>query len=444
MRGAVPLVAVLLAGALPASAEDSLLDHPGSAWYWLSGQVNAVFQAHPAFPAAYDGPQSLPRHAEGATSLVATLYAGAAIGRSFEIVLDLESAGGRGIGDAQGLAGYTDLDVVRNPDLGAAPYVARAFVRWTLPLAVDTVEVERSPLSLRSRLPARRVELLAGKFSLDDFLDQNAVGSDSHLQFLNWTVDDDGAWDYAADTRGYTYGAMASYVGRGVELRFVEAMMPKVANGLVLDWALGHSRGENLELTIRPRRVGARASAIRLLAFVNHAHMGDYREAVASYLDGRTSAPDVAATRRKGAVKYGFGVNLEREISSVARGFLRWGWNEGRHESFAYTEVDDTLALGADLRGDSWGRSGDRVGVAVVSNGISGDHRRYLELGGQGFLLGDGALDYGREEILETYYTARLARGVYSSFDLQLVRHPGYNRDRGPVVVASVRLHLEI
>src|SRR5262249_12006834 len=137
-------------------------------------------------------------------------------------------------------------------------------------------------------------------------------------------------------------------------------------------------------------------------------------------------------------IKYGFGLNAEHELADSLRGFVRAGWNEGHDESFAYTEVDSTLALGADLRGAPWRRPGDKLGVAAVSNGLSDDHRRYLALGGK------GCLRYGRETIVEPYYTAELHRGVSAAADVQLVARPGYNRDRGPIAVGSLRVHLEL
>jgi high affinity Mn2+ porin len=189
--------------------------------------------------------------------------------------------------------------------------------------------------------------------------------------------------------------------------------------------------------------VSKRAGAVRLLTYANHANMGSYREAIEIFKSGRGSVPDIEASRKQGRVKYGFGVNIEQEIARGITLFGRWGWNEGHHESFAYTEVDGTFELGAAFRGDRWHRNLDRAGAAFVANAISGDHRDYLALGGKGFLLGDGALTYGREKILESYYTAHIWEGVFASFDLQYITNPGYNRDRGPVVVPAVRMHLE-
>ena len=171
--------------------------------------------------------------------------------------------------------------------------------------------------------------------------------------------------------------------------------------------------------------------------------MGSYREAIENFRAGRTPVPDISAHSPKTQIKYGFGVNFEQEATKQLRFSGRYGWNEGHHESFAYTEVNNTVELGFDLKGDRWRRKQDKIGVAFVTNGLSDDHSQYLELGGRGFLLGDGALTYGRENILETYYTLHVWRGVFTSFDLQHINNPGYNRDRGPVLVPGLRLHLE-
>ncbi len=451
------IVALLLAVALWAGAQSpttstpensapdapsTILPHPDDVPWYLAGQFNTVFQAHPDFPAKYSGPNSLRNTGEGKDSRVFTLYAGLKLTRHTEVLLDMESASGRGIGEALGLAGFTNLDVVRNPDLGAKPYIARAMVHQIIPLSGDSEESPRTPLSLFTKLPVRRLEIRVGKFSLVDFFDQNDIGSDSHLQFLNWTVDNNGAYDYAADTRGYTQGIVVEYHDHGAVLRFAEARMPRVANGLKLA-PFRDARSENVELEVHPKLLAKRATVVRLLAYVNHANMGDYRRAIDLFLAGVTSVPDITATRHPATAKYGFGVNLQQDLSSDLRGFARIGWNEGQHESFAYTEVDQTVAIGGDLRGTAWGRRQDKIGLAFVSNGISAVHQHYLALGGVGFLLGDGALNYGRETIFEAYYTAHLWRGIFASADIQHINNPGYNRDRGPLWAPAVRLHAD-
>ena len=422
-----------------APAETTLFPHPDDSRWWLSGQVNLIWQAHGPFTSPYQGDNSLRPEAEQALSRIWTIYTGIKLPAHTELLFDVESAGGRGLSDALGLAGFTNLDVVRNPTLGSAPYIARAMVHVAVPLSREMVDTTPTPFSLAAHVPARRIEIRAGKLGMADFFDVNAVGSDSHLQFTNWTVDNNGGYDYAADTRGYTYAAIVEYDTPTWSLRFGEALMPTVANGIDMDWNIGRARAENLELDLHPRS----GLVVRLLGYANHANMGSHDEAIAGFLSGHDPKPDVVAYRQQGRVKTGLGVNAEYAFPRLARVFARAGWNEGHNESFAYTEVNNSAQGGGDLTGALWHRSQDRLGVAVVSNGLSGPHREYLALGGQGFLLGDGALRYGREDIVETYYTAHLWRGVSAAGGLEYVDHPGYNQDRGPVLVEMLRLHVD-
>lgn len=407
--------------------------------WWVSGQLNVIGQAHGPFASSYEGPNSLKSGREDAVSRVWTLDLGYRLSHRIEVLVDVESAGGRGISDALGLAGFTNLDVVRNPTLGSRPYLARAMVHMTVPVGGDVIPTTPNALNLASSVPARRLEFRVGKISLADFFDTNGPASDSHLQFTNWTIDNTGAYDYAADTRGYTYAAMLEYDAPRWSLLGAEALMPTVANGIDLDWEPVRARGENLELDVRPDA----NLTIRVLAYANHANMGRYTDAIRAFEAGADPVPTIENHREQGRVKYGFVGNGEYAPRRKMRLFLRAGWNEGQNESFAYTEVNNTVALGADVAGSAWRRTADRAGLAAVTNGLSPSHQTYLRLGGLGFLLGDGALTYARETIVEGYYTAHLWRGVFASADGQYVVHPGYNRDRGPVLVTGLRLHVD-
>jgi hypothetical protein len=420
-------------------------DGPEPFWsrFWISVQANFIRQQDPAFGAAYSGTNSFSPDKEHATSRVETLYTGFQITKRLEILCDVESAGGAGLSNALGIGGFPNVDVVRNPTLGEAPYVSRVMLHYTIPLGKETTEATRNPLSLASTVPVRRLELRLGKMSTVDFFDLNSVGSDSHLQFMNWAVVNNGAFDYAADTRGYTYGLVAELYARAWVARFGEMLMPTVANGIQLDWNIARARGENFEFEYHTALLPKRASVVRALAFVNHANMGIYREAIDEYLAGKVAVPDITLSRAQGRVKYGFGLNAEQELTPLWRAFARLGWNDGATESFAYTEIDRTAVAGSDFRGKPWRRPQDKVGAAYVVNGLSGDHRRYLALGGLGFLLGDGALNYGLEQIFEAYYTAHVWRGISVAADYQHVANPGYNRSRGPVSIVGFRLHFE-
>jgi high affinity Mn2+ porin len=433
-----------------APADDSSRDGPAtlfphleSSRFWISGQANFITQWHPAFHSPYQGPNSLSPGAQDATSRVLTLLTGVEASSTTEFLLDVQETGGHGIGEALGLAGFTNLDVVRNPTLSKAPYVARLMWHQIIPLSSEKSPSERTPLSLFTQLPVRRLEIRFGKFSLVDFFDLNNYGTDSNFQFMNWTLDNNGAYDYAADTRGYTYAAMVEYDDRHGAVRFAEALMPKVANGINLDADLGRARSENVEFELHHSFLPIREAIVRLLGYANHANMGAYSVATVNFLAGKTPKPDITAHSLQTTTKYGFGVNVEQPLTDWLGIFARWGWNEGQHESYAYTEVDETEQVGAGAQGAKWKRKLDRAGLAFISNGISRDHQQYLALGGVGFLLGDGNLNYGRENILETYYTLHVWRGIFTSLDAQYIRNPGYNRDRGPVFAPALRLHVE-
>lgn len=426
----------------PADPE-AMFPHFKSTRFWLSGQANFIFQTHPGFHADYSGAHSLSPDYEKATSRVMTLYTGVRLNNSTELLVDIEEAGGAALSLGFGLAGNTDLDIVRNPLLSKAPYLGRGMIHKVFSLSKDKVENHRSFESLFDELPRRRLEIRFGKFSLPDFFDTNSVGSDTHFQFNNWAVDNNGSWDYAADTRGYTVGVVADYEDRNWGFRFAEGLMPKVANGIDLVWRPWQVHAENWEYELRHGLIPKKAGVVRLLAYTNYANMGIYRDAVAQFEESLVPVPDIDNHPWHVTRKYGFGINVEQNLAPYVTAFARWGWDNGKTESFAYTEIDSTFNQGVGVNGALWHRKQDRAGIAFVSNGIKKDHQIYLADGGIGFLLGDGGLDYGRENIVESYYTAHVWRGLYVAPGLQHINDPGYNRDRGPVLVPSFRAHVE-
>ncbi len=426
----------------PDDATETMLPHFKSTRFWLSGQANFIFQTHPDFPALYSGPHSLSPRYEKATSRVMTLYTGVRLNNSTEVLVDVEEAGGSALTFGFGLAGNTDLDIVRNPLLSKAPYLGRGMFHKVFALSDDKVENARNYYSLFEELPRRRLEFRIGKFSMPDFFDINSAGSDTHFQFINWTTDNNGAWDYAADTRGYTVGAVLDFEDRNWGFRFAEGLMPKIANGIDLVWKPWQVHAENFEYELRRGVIPKKAGVVRILAYTNAANMGIYRDQVIKAAEDGTT-PDITNHPWRITRKYGFGLNMEQTLSKYLTAFARVGWDNGKTESFAYTEVDQTVAEGVGANGAWWHRKQDRAGVAFVSNGIKKDHQDYLAAGGLGFLLGDGHLNYGRENILESYYTVHVWRGIYLAPGVQHINNPGYNRDRGPVVVPSFRAHVE-
>ncbi len=425
----------------------TMFPHSDTTRWIVAGQANIIFQAHGPFHSPYEGVNSLLSRGEYKTSLLGTIYTGFEVNRNpryaTDALLDIEAAGGRGVSEALGLAGFTNLDVVRNPSLGSKPYLSQYMIHQVIGFTDELTDSERSTTSLEAKLPVRRIELFVGRMGLPDFFDTNAVGTDSHLQFLNWTVDNNGAWDYAANTRGYTDAAVAQYTDHDFVALYGLAAMPVIANGIDLQYQFRQGSAQNVEFDLNKSAIAGRKGAIRLLGYVNHANMGDYRQQNQAFLRGLTPTPDIMAHSFTDSEKYGVGLNFEQEVSTNGRIYGRFGWNEGQHESFAYTECDQTFSIGGDYALRGFRRPYDKLGLTFVSNAIKRDHQAYLKLGGLGFILGDGTLSYAREDIIEAYDNVHAWKGLYYALDLQFIDHPGYNQARGPVLMESVRMHVD-
>jgi len=318
-----------------------------------------------------------------------------------------------------------------------------------LPLGSEVAQVERAQDQVPGTEAATRLELKVGRMAANDDFDKNRYAASARTQFLNWSLWDNTAWDYAANTRGYTDGILLGYVSPRWSLRYGIYRMPEFANGQPLVGSLRDARGENLELAVSP--AAAAGTVIRALLYRNTAAMGIYDQALALAAATGT-VPSISADDRAGRHKTGFGLNMEQPLAQDGETgvFARIGWNDGKTESFAFTEVDNQVSAGTQLSGSLWRRKEDRLGAALVSEGLSAPHREYLAAGGAGFLLDDGRLHYRREQILEIYYRAQLTDSIAGaplkvqlSPDFQFIRNPGFNADRGPARFWGIRAHLE-
>ncbi|HET7757694.1 MAG TPA: carbohydrate porin [Steroidobacteraceae bacterium] len=443
-RAAAPLAAP---GDTPAPA--AVPAPAGNTPLLLGAQYTFVEQQQTALASPYAGTLSL--HADGDRQATHTIgfYGGWAPASWAQLYLDTEKFMGAGVSGATGLGGLTNGDVVREGVAGLKKefYIARLYARFMLPLGSAVAPLERAQDQIPGTEAVRRLELKVGRLALPDDFDHNRYAGSTRTEFMNWSLWENTAWDYAANTRGYSDGFVVGYVSPAWSLKYGMFRMPLYANGQTLE-TLARARGENLELTLAPPALTA---VVRLLAWRNTARMGDYAEALA--LAGASGAlPNVAADDRDGRHKSGYGVNAEQPLADDGESglFMRLGWNDGRTETFAFTEVDRLLSFGGQLSGVHWHRGEDRFGLAAAVEGLSGLHREYLAAGGSGFLLGDGRLDYAREQILEAYYRVQwtLGRGptalrLQLSPDVQYIRDPGFNADRGPVRFYALRLHLE-
>jgi high affinity Mn2+ porin len=415
-------------------------------WSWHF-QLTAINQIHSKFDAKYSGTNSLSSAAESKKlSLTATLYAGRQLWKNGALYFNPEIAGGSGISSAKGIAGFTNGETFRIGSAEPVLYIARLFFRQHIALknsGYDTVDSDMNQVG--GLLPGSRITITAGKFSLSDIFDNNSYSHDPRTQFLNWSLMSNAAWDYPADTRGYTQGLVAELIKPGWALRLASVLVPKKANGLQLDYKFTKAHSETLELEKSWQH--KLPGAIRVLFFRTVSQAPNYQLTLQQVKNGDSSSVDVYTGQKEwgkyGGVKYGVGFNAEQALSPAIGAFLKASWNDGKTATWAFTEIDRTLSAGISINGVGWKRPGDQLGLAQVINGISKDHQAFLQRGLYGFIIGDGQLNYGREAISEIYYQARIARTFYLAADYQFVSHPAYNKDRGPVHVFAIRGHLE-
>ncbi len=411
-------------------------------------QLTVVSQGHPSFKAAYSGPNSLADTAEsGVTSITSTLFIGRKLWKGAAVYFNPEIAGGKGISKATGIAGFPNGETFRIGDPTPTLYVARAYLQQHIALANAHYQaIADDANQLGGSIPDSRITLSAGKFALSDFFDDNVYSHDPRSQFLNWSLMSNGAWDYPANTRGYTLGLVAELVQPGWALRIGTAQVPVKANGPVLDKKITRANGETAELE-KTYTLYHQPGTIRLLAFYNVSRAPSYTTTLDQVKAGDSSnLPIISgdeAGKQFGGKKFGWGISINQDLSSNIGSFFRASWNDGKTATWAFTEIDKSISGGLHFNGKMWKRQNDHLGAAFVINGISADHRDFLRAGFHGFMVGDGHLNYGSEGIIECYYAAQLFQHIVLSADYQFVNNPGYNKDRGPAHIFALRGHIE-
>lgn len=404
-------------------------------------QATSIGQYHGSFPALYSGTLSLSDKPERDVSLTTTLFFGFRITKNTQFYFDPEIAGGKGFSNVDGLANPTNGELPRVASATPTPYIARLYVTHDFGFGSDTEAVESDENELAGSRPATRYTIAAGRFSITDFFDNNTDTHDPRTQFMGWAVMYNGAWDYPADTRGYTWGWVHEFHTRNWSVRYASAAMSKTANGERFDRRLFRDRGDVFEGE-RRYRIFSHTGVLRLLGYTNHYDGGSYGAAL-QLAAATNTTPDITKTLRIGALKYGFGVNMEQEIAKGLGMFMRLGWNDGKTESFEFTAVDRLATGGVSQSGARWKRPEDTVATELTVSGLSAVHALYLERGGLDFLIGDGDLNYRPEYVWETYYNARILKGFFATLDAQHIANPAYNHDRGPLWAYSLRLHVE-
>ena len=423
------VAACLLAG--PACAVAS--DLPATEAWNAHVQATYVWQAKPAFDAAYTGPASLAPWRETAYSFSATAAFGFRPWQGAELYFDPEVVQGKALSGLHGLGGMTNGEQQKTSGTSPTFYRARLFLRQTWNLGGDMQAVESDMNQLAGSVASRRVVLTAGNLAVSDIFDANSQAHDARSQFLDWALVAHGAWDFAADARGYTWGAALEYYDGDWAVRAGRFMLPQESNGLPLDRHIVTHFGDQVELEHHHTWMG-QAGTVRVLAFRDRARMGSFRDALAASAPG--AAPDVGNVRRERS-KTGFGASLDQAVSEHAAVFARASRNDGQSETYAFAEIERSLSVGATVQV----RASDTLGIAFVRNGLSQAHRDYLAAGGVGAFIGDGRLDYHSEQIAEAYYKVELGRHAAVSLDWQHIANPAYNGARGPVNVFGLRLH---
>lgn len=409
--------------------------------YTLHFQATIIDQGHSRIRAPYTGPHSFIPEPEKDVSVTSTFFTGWRPLPSTAFFFSPEMSGGQGMSGAQGIAGFPNGETYRIGNPEPVIKTARLYVQQTIALSEAVETLEDAPGQIAGPVAATRLTLVAGKFGLMDWFDNNAYSHDPRTQFMNWALANSAAWDYPADTFGYAWGFMAELHAPEWAVRAVAATEPKVANASDVDRRVWKAHGLAIEGE-RRLDVGGRQGTARLLFYDNEARMGGYDDALALARQTGTT-PDVTRTASYAHHKYGLTTSDDLRLGKTLGAFARLSWDDGRTETWSYDEVDGSAALGAEWTPARWGRPRDRWGAAQIVNVLSGPHRRYLATGGLGFMLGDGALHYGPEFDTETYYRIQYNDWLQVSPDAQLVVNPGYNRARGPVPIWTIRVHVQ-
>ncbi len=406
-------------------------------------QATGIYQAYPAFSAAYSGPESLNPSGQQRHTDTATAFFGVRTWNGGELYFNPEFSQGEALSNAFGVAGFPNGEGTKAGGYTGRVVTERLFIRQTLGLGGKTENIESDQNQLAGAKDISRITFTAGKFAASDIFDNNAYSHDPRTQFMNWALMDSGAWDYPSDARGYTKGAVVELNQKDWAIRYGAFIESEIPNGKETNPHGFTSLGNVAELEER-YKLNEKPGTTRLLVFLNSGRMGKFGDAIdIAGETGKDVNTAIAETRKYGNTKYGFAINAEQKLTDDLGAFTRISWNNGQTEDWSYTNIDRSLAVGLSLQGKRWGRDDDTVGFAGVINGISKNQQDFLKNGGLGILIGDGKLNYGLESILETYYSYKITSYLTLTPDYQFVLNPAYNQDRGPVNIFSGRLHLE-
>ncbi len=405
----------------------------------VHGQFTAIEQGYPAFLSPYEGSKSLGGASQAKDTVSSTAFIGVRTWDGGAIYINPEITQGFGLSETVGVAGFPNTEAQKASFPMPRFNLARVYLQQTFGLGGEQETIEDGPNQLAGKQDISRITFTAGKLAVTDFFDNNAYAHDGRSQFMNWQLYCCGAYDWTMDQISYTWGAMVELNQKFWAFRAGYFLVPVVSN--TDDFDMHFPDGEYIaELELRYSLV-SQPGKLRLMAWANRANMGSYADALAEPIT-TLNYPDITLVRQV-RTNYGFAANLEQAITADLGVFARASWSPGLDEIIGWTDCDESVSAGAVLKGTSWGRPNDRIGVAGVIDGLSPEAQAYFAAGGLGILIGDGALNYRPEKILETYYSYSLNTWSALTFDYQFVADPAYNADRGPVHIFAGRYHAE-
>ena len=407
-------------------------------------QTTYNWQKHPSFTSSYAGINSLASAADKMYTFSTTAHWGTRLWQGGELYFNPELASGVPFSNnLVGLGGFTNGEITRAAGSNPKPYVQRLFVRQTWNNGGGSEKIDADFNQMAGTVDKNRFVLTAGNFSTLDVFDDNTYAKDPRTQFMNWGNWTYSAFDYSADARGFGWGFAGELYQDNWVFRFGRMTGPKVPNGLPVDFALGKHYGDQVEVE-HGHDINGQPGKVRVLAFRNKALLASFNDATA-YLAAHpgTDPQTIFNVRGDEKIKYGLGVNVEQAINTDVGFFLRAMKTDGRTETVAFTEVDDSFSSGFLFKGNLWGRTKDTVGLSMMQNRLSNDRRRFLEAGGISFFIGDGGISYKPETIFEGFYSLGVSKSIWLTGDYQRIQNPAYNASRGPVSVFAVRFHAE-
>jgi len=433
---------LLVCLSVSAFSQNSLDSSKDDRWN-IHFQNTIMYQYHPDFTSPYSGMNSLLASESATLSISATAFLGVRLWKNGFAYYNPEITGGSGFSQTRGVAGFPNGEVYRVSNAAPGGSHARYYFRQLFALSNETQKVDDGLNQVKATIPTSYISLTLGKFSVLDFFDNNKYAHDPRNQFYNWSLMGNGAWDYPANTKGYTYGGVIEMVKPTWAIRYCMVTVPKVANGQDMDKDIRHANANALEFEHK-YSFGKQSGTVRFIGFYNIARMGNYKEALAYGASTGNVSHAIDSVNKTGSNKYGVGINVDQSLSENVGFFMRASINDGHNETWAFTEIDRAFSLGLQVNGNKWQRNTDKLGIAILANGLSKDHRNYLAAGGYGFIIGDGKLNYKPEMIAEIYYSFNVLHSPFTlSPDYQFIMNPGYNKDRGPVHAFGLRAHAE-